>query len=70
MTTLNHPGTWLPGDQIVDSLGDLWTRKSNGKWARDGAGWLSVKWDDALMDEYLEWEHPKPRITRLMPGVR
>lgn len=60
---LQHPGTWLPGDQFVDSDGDLFEREPDGLWRWDGGSHVR---DDETVDAVLEMSRTA-RITHLVP---
>lgn len=61
---LQHPGTWLPGDQVQEPDKTIWTRDNEGKWRYRGSqvGFLR----DRNVDLFLAPGHrSKMRIVRL-----
>lgn len=72
-TKYEHPGEWLPGDQIIDRDGGLCERGGDGKWRwylhRDGRAYVEQRtnagWTDEMVDSELAL--PGTRIVRLVP---
>lgn len=64
---LQHPGTWLPGDRIVDHEGDVHTRRADGNWeffdrySRRPV----ICWEDGFVDQ--EVGAKRSSITHLVP---
>jgi hypothetical protein len=58
---LQHPGTWLPGDRVVDWDNEAWTR---GRYE-----WRAERYPSSWRDEYVDGHlrQGRVRITHLVP---
>jgi hypothetical protein len=64
---LQHPGTWLAGDRIVDHEGDVHTRRADGNWEffdRHSRRPV-ICWEDGFVDQ--EVGAKRSSITHLVP---
>jgi len=64
---LKHPGTWLPGDQIIASNGSVYERLANGEWLGHDTQLVGFS-DDGHADRHLH-RNDSARITHLVPRV-
>jgi len=61
---LEHPGEWLPGDQITDSDGDVFTRDEHGIWRYEEGTYFR---DDYLVETIVGDPDNGAHITHLVP---